>query len=376
MKLRHIFTAAVALSLCANMAQAEDGELELSGNVTTFAGWQHDDSSAGGDAVITAIPERGATAATRDTFNFYLDEVELDIQKSWGDKVRIRADLDFGAATLGSNWSDFAAAGTAFVLEQGYVGFNVADGEVVVGRFNVPMGVYSVDRNSNVTISYSAPYLLLPTNATGAKLYYPFGENFDIQLYVINNFADTVSTTPASAGGLGGAIPSGGFRLGYNWGEEDKKSTVGLSGAVGGQRAGLMKHLSFIGDLDLSWYITDQFLLQFEGVYRQDNTAVAAGVNDKGYAANLNLDYLINDEWDIYGSYNYLHDWEGVGAGLYTGRDQQVHAGTIGVGYNITDGAKFKIEYRLDWHFPQGPDAGATANTISHAALAAFEYAF
>src|SRR3990167_7223450 len=247
MKWRYLILAVFAVGFVSSTTQAEEG-LELGGNVTTFFGWQKNDSNALG-TLIGAIPERGVGTANRDTFNFYLDEVELNLQKSWGDKVRIRADLDFGSAALGSNFSDFAAA-TAFVLEQGYIGFNILDAEIIVGRFNVPIGVYSVDRINNVTISYPTVFGLLPSNGTGVKLFWGINDSFDIQLYAVNNIADTVST--AAGGGLGGIVPSGGFRLGYNWGDEDHRSTVGLSGYAGGQLPALMKHLTFIGDIDLS----------------------------------------------------------------------------------------------------------------------------
>ena len=255
MKWRYLILAVFAVGFVSSTTQAEEG-LELGGNVTTFFGWQKNDSNALG-TLIGAIPERGVGTANRDTFNFYLDEVELNLQKSWGDKVRIRADLDFGSAALGSNFSDFAAA-TAFVLEQGYIGFNILDAEIIVGRFNVPIGVYSVDRINNVTISYPTVFGLLPSNGTGVKLF---------------------------------------------WG--------------------------------------------------------------------------INDSWDVYGSYGYIHDWEGnlsaAGAGgFYTGADQQVHSGTVGVGYNIADGAKFRLEYRLDYQLP----SGAASNAFTHAAVGSFSYAF
>ncbi|MBI2336429.1 MAG: outer membrane beta-barrel protein [Deltaproteobacteria bacterium] len=371
MKWRYLILALFAVGFVSSTTQAEEG-LELGGNVTTFFGWQKNDSNALG-TTIGAIPERGVGTANRDTFNFYLDEVELNLQKSWGDKVRIRADLDFGSAALGSNFSDFAAA-TAFVLEQGYIGFNILDAEIIVGRFNVPIGVYSVDRINNVTISYPTVFGLLPSNGTGVKLFWGINDSFDMQLYVVNNIADTVST--AAGGGLGGIIPSGGFRLGYNWGDEDHRSTVGLSGYAGGQLPALMKHLTFMGDIDLSWYVTEQLLIQAEGAYRQDNK-VGAGKNNKAYSGFLTLDYLINDSWDVYGSYGYIHDWEGnlsaAGAGgFYTGADQQVHSGTVGVGYNITDGAKFRLEYRLDYQLP----AGAASNALTHAAVGSFSYAF
>ena len=42
-----------------------------------------------------------------------------------------------------------------FVVEQAYVTAGILSGEFLIGRFNAPVGLYSVDMNDNVTISFS-----------------------------------------------------------------------------------------------------------------------------------------------------------------------------------------------------------------------------
>src|SRR5262245_10040830 len=111
--------AAVAALLSASPLQAKDkksaaGGLELSGNVDVVTGWQHDTSnsqSLGGflvnDVDNLGVGEgqlgdlRGLGAPNHDTFNFYIDQVELDFNKTFGENIRIRADLDFGRALSG-----------------------------------------------------------------------------------------------------------------------------------------------------------------------------------------------------------------------------------------------------------------------------------
>ncbi|HCU24091.1 MAG TPA: hypothetical protein DF383_03660, partial [Deltaproteobacteria bacterium] len=214
---------ALSLSLGAHAAQSQAGGVEFSGNVDVVTGWQHDDNAAIGDISGQMRDFRGATAPNRDTFGFYLDQVELDIQKTFGEKIRLRADLDFGRFLSGSGRNtDTGAVGSNFELEQGYVTVGALGGEFLIGRFNVPIGYYLVDRPDNVTISYSNIFnFSTPTNATGAKMYWAFGDNFDLHVYLVNQLYDCIVlgapclTTPGAPGG-DSAIPSWGMRVGYN----------------------------------------------------------------------------------------------------------------------------------------------------------------
>ena len=167
-------------------ADSKAGGIELSGNIDTVTGWQYDTKDSVGDFAGGQLGWfRGATSPNRDTFNFYVDQVELDINKSFGQNIRIRADLDFGRQLSGSgrNTNTAAPFGPAlsnFELEQGYVTANIPLGngvEFMIGRFNAPIGYYVVDRGDNPTISFSENYnYLTPTNVTGAKFYYSFND--------------------------------------------------------------------------------------------------------------------------------------------------------------------------------------------------------
>src|SRR5262249_19722626 len=120
--------ATVAASGTVSAAGSVAGGIEFSGNVDIVTGWQHDDGSTvdgpavgvggscafgvGGlgcnsaDAVGSGSGQlgdfRGLAAPHHDTFNFYVDQVELDIQKTFGENIRVRADLDFGRFLSGS----------------------------------------------------------------------------------------------------------------------------------------------------------------------------------------------------------------------------------------------------------------------------------
>ncbi len=389
MKKKYLASSLLALSLCAAPSWAGEskaGGLELSGNIDVVTGWQRDDSHALGTYVGGQLGYfRGSPAAKHDTFNFYLDQVELDLNKSFGDNIRIRADLDFGRGLSGSGRNTDTTGGLGgFEVEQGYVTADIMGAELMVGRFNAPIGYYVVDRADNPTISFSTPFhYLTPTNVTGAKLYYAFNDNFDLHVYAVNNLADSVAfgfartggTTP-NPGGLSNysAIPSYGTRLGFNWGADDTKSTIGISYAGGPERLNANKHLTHIADLDFAIKATPQLLFAGEAVYRQDNSDIAGVQNDRALGGFLVVNYDFNDAWRIFGRYGYLRDRNG----FYTDTTDAVgginiHDGAIGVGYQIAEGAKLKAEYSPTFFDPK---ASGVDSSWSHAFSLELAYNF
>ena len=110
--MRKITTLAVVLALAGLLtsppAQAEEsGMLEISGNIVSVTAWQRGmqgrfvDTTAGilGDGLRVPV------VAGREQFGFFVDQIEIDLAKSFGENVRFRADLDFfpftGLATPG-----------------------------------------------------------------------------------------------------------------------------------------------------------------------------------------------------------------------------------------------------------------------------------
>jgi putative OmpL-like beta-barrel porin-2 len=405
---------ALAFSLPLHAEESKAGGLEFSGNVDVVTGWQHDNGasySPGGFPGSGQLGDfRGSNTPNRDTFNFYLDQVELDLNKSFGNRIRLRADLEFGRVLSGT--SRVTESPPAFVnfgnpvpqnfnLEQAYVTVGIpGNGELAFGRFNAPVGYYVVDRADNPTISFSNIYqFVTPTNVTGMKAYWAFGDHFDYNLYVVNQLYDCLFTTGCLTGpsvtappgsGLSGngdsAIPSWGMRFGYNFGGEKKKSTVGLSYLGGPEQAGNNAHLTHILDLDFSIKATENLLIAGEGIYYQQNLTTAQRLtpnqpNNKFWGGLLVLDYAFSDTWDLFGSYGYVNDFQGA----LTGIDQEIHNFVIGAGYQITDGAKLKLEYRADLHFYSAVGAafgaanfGTNGNTtaLSNGLAAEFAYNF
>lgn len=352
--------------------------VEISGAVDVVAGWQHDDQDAGAtggsigglaDYDGNLVGGVAGNTANADHFRFVVNQVEIDLGKSFGENIRLRADIDVG---------DFANTGQLGAdlvdLEQAYVTANLAAGngiEFLIGKFNAPVGVESVDTRDNWFISYAPPHrYLIPTNVTGAKLYYAFSDLIDLHFAIVNDF---------NANGFGDSmIPSSFFRLGFNWGDEGNESTVGISGGIGPEKdnaiglalVGLTlsprgnwsnnKHLDFFGDLDVLIALSDTVNLAVEGVYRQSDSSIG-GANQKAIAGFAAVNYEASDVWDVNFRAGYL--WEinppvanSSGASTtsitWTGAasDGYLISGALGAGYMIADGAKLKLEYRFDWY--------------------------
>ena len=383
-----LVTATLAISgsssLLANGTPAPEAApegLEISGNVDVVVGYQHDDKDALGNNLGGMGDVSFVTGADFDQFRFIVDQVEIDLAKSFGENIRLRADIDF---------NDFANTASRFVdtvdLEQGYVTTNISIGngmEFLVGKFNAPVGIESVDRNENWLISYGPNYRwLTPTNVVGAKIYYAFSDLVDWHFAVVNDL---------NGNGFGdSALPSVITRLGFNWGDEGNESTFGIGGGFGPESdtgvaggASHNAHWDFYGDIDALVALSDTVNLGAEATYRQSNSISGLGANQKAIAAQALLNYEASDVWDVTFRYGWLWDINpanargGSGAsktgGTWNGGfEGQLHSGTVGASYKIADGAKMKMEYRFDFANVAGPGL----NSDYHSVMAEFAYSF
>jgi hypothetical protein len=361
------------LTLGISTAQAQEsyvgGGFEAAGHVMVGGGYQHHTNDPNtyiindGD-VMTDVGVLGKYAGTMvsnrtDQFTFFIDEVELDLMKSFGENIRLRADLDFGRVAS-SGWGT-----NAFTLEQAYATANIPVGngmEFLLGRFNTPIGFEAADVIDNHTISKSAMFGLRPTNTTGAKIYYAFNDLVDMHLYVVNTLTQDSNVKWSD-------VPAVGMRLGFNWGDEGMESTLGISPFWGAESRASNKHYTFGGDLDMNWWITEEFALGLEGLFRRDNsvtqtTGVVPGSNTEYMAGLLDLYYAFSDVWDGTLKYCFAKQFDptnGLIGGLptpwtnLTGAEQALHQISLATGYSVADGAKLKMEGRFDIVNPAGP---------------------
>lgn len=380
-KLLVVAVSALALvGLMTDTARAEEGSgLEISGNVTTVTGWQR------GDKTKAALGSEGilndgflAIAGPKaDQFGFAIDQVELDLAKSFGENIRARADLDFSPHRG-------PAVGGVYV-EQGYVTANIPAGngaELLVGRFNSGIGLDPVDRNELSTVSFSSVHrTLLPHNMTGVRVGYNFSEATRLEAFVVNQLNDAAPN--------GNNLPSFGYNLSHSWGDEGDKNWVKFNGAGGPESTGGIlskKHWSFFGDLSGHMAVNDAFSVGAEGIYRQDNNS-GVGLNSKYIGGQLKGNYKFSDVWD--GTFRYGFIWDknkGAAASIAT-NGLQVAAGTtaglgaagtghqisLASGYQITDGARLVVEGGVDLTRAAGGGAG-TALIPGFAGMFAYSF--
>lgn len=378
MKKRLLSGLVVAALAVSSAAVAGDG-LEISGNVDVIAGYQKDNSNAiGGLGGLTQGDFGVAAAPSADHVRFLLDQVEIDLAKEFGENIRLRADIDVrDLANTGDR-----AGGAALDVEQGYVTANISVGngmEFLIGKFNSPIGLESVDRNSNVFTTFTQGYIyLIPTNVIGAKIYYAFNDNWSFDLAIVNSIN---SGTLAS----NSALPTGLLRVGVTWGEEGRESFVHLGGAVGPESSAVNgggsnnAHLDMFGNLWANFALGDNWDWALEGTYRQSNNVTAGATNQKAIAGQTYFNYKISDVWDAHIRYGFF--WEvnpgaGTGAsttgGTWSAFEGSSHSGTLGFSYMIADGAKIKFDYRFDMGMR---GAGATDPNY-HTGTAEFAYSF
>lgn len=402
--MKKIVILAVSLILASPIvsipAQAEEGGmLEISGNIVTVTGWQRArggrfaDASAGilGDYLVAAA------AAGTEQFGFFVDQVEIDVAKSFGENIRLRSDLDFfpfsGAATPGrfgvASGNGPAGASADFLMEQAYVTANVPVGngwELLVGRFNSGIGLDPADRSELATVSFSSTNrLLLPHNLTGARMGYDASENFRWEMFVVNDLADQAPAVTT-------AIPSFGLNAIYRYGDEGNPSWFKFSGAGGPEdqtAGGLKKHWSFLGDMVLSHASTDSFRMGVEGLYRQDNATTGATDNNQHIAGTLQGTYAFSDVWD--GTLRYGFTWDlDTGSGGTAVADTNAGHGAPGIpgftnggvrhdlalatGYAVTDGARFGVEGRFDLTNPSVGADGASGQNVGLAGTFAYNF--
>lgn len=356
------------------------GGFEASGHIFSGAGWQRFRTPGGAQAVtrdvnaqlpgvIGAYADTSATTARvnrEDVFRFFIDEVEFDIAKNVGEHIRLRADLDFGSATLYSGARYVIGGGNLFV-EQAYAAAMIHWGngiELMAGRFAVPIGFESVDVVDNDSISRSALYRALrPHYLTGAKIYYPFTNILGLHFYGTNN---GFSIDDGDALALTTDIPAVGGRLDWHWGEEGKQHKVGLN-ALWGQDHGEPRKSAwtFMTDLDFNLWAMEDLAIGGEILYRQINRITLINRNDgKYFGGLLNFHYDLSDIWSGAFKYAYTHDINGVAEVLsiiagaprqsLTGADQSFHEFSLAANYNITEGAKFRLEGSYTFNDPSG----------------------
>lgn len=253
-------------------------------------------SLQGQDLSITGFVDGSTIIPIDDNTNleFIFDQLEIDLEKTLGEGISLRADVDFAELDdSGIYLPD---------VEQAYV----TVGGMTFGKFNAPIGWELLDAPDMYQFSHTLVFdHALPTNLIGFSYARELGAGLDVVAYVANgwdlNFADDDQ-------------PIFGGRLGYG----------GVEGLNVGLSAIQNDTLALVIDVDATLTMVENLLIGVE-------------VNQGGYE---------KDElgWMIMGNYSF----PGTPFAVTLRQDGLADGGTttISPSYSFADGAGVLFEFR------------------------------
>ncbi|MCH7521359.1 MAG: outer membrane beta-barrel protein [Candidatus Marinimicrobia bacterium] len=245
----------------------------------------------GQDLTITGFVDGSTALPVSDGTNleFSFDQLEIDLEKTLGDGISLRADID-----LVEGGAD---------VEQAYV--TVAG--MTFGKFNAPIGWELLDAPDMYQFSHTLVFdYALPTNLVGFSYARELGAGLDGVVYVANgwdlNYADD-------------GQPIFGGRLGYG----------GVEGLNVGLSAIQNNDLDLVIDVDATLTMVENLLIGLE-------------VNQGGYAKD-ELGWMVMANYSIPGTpFAVTFRQDGLAEGGTT---------TISPSYSFADGAGVLFEYRI-----------------------------
>ncbi len=274
---------------------------------------------------------------TDDSNTFGLDQVEIVLERNFGDIGSLRVDVD---------WTNDGEGGFGVNAEQGYMTLNLGMGRtdgtyptLTVGKFHAPMGIESGDPPFMYQYSNSLVFLMaLPYTISGAMLSMDLGSGIDAAVHLSNGSDQNVDKNMKKM--IGG-------RIGYR---HDVYGGIGFA-AMRGERPGSPNDLTMY-DFDL--LITPTPKLLIGGEYNIGKTERRTHHEEDSWNGFQVMAHLtLTDIMGLTGRYDYFareetgddHDDHHHGAALNV--TQQ--ALTIAPTFALTDGLGFLMELRRDF---------------------------
>ena len=337
---------------------------QISGHINTGMGFEHL-SPQPAASYGSNFAQQGMTSLTsqQDKFLFYVGDVMLAVSQNFKDKATLHAELQFGRLSSYSNKN--------FDIGQVYGTFNIKKIELLVGRFNAPIGSESPYINENDLPTYSLGYTyLLPHYLTGAKAYYQFNDMFDLQVFAANDLRDSTY--------MKSNIPSFGANLGFYY----DKLTLHASGVFSPEiNASKYGKRTYLFDVNAGYNLNDKIAFFIEGIYRYDSAFKGLDAN-KYYFGLGKVVYKLSDKWETVAQYSFLRDAQGPNGNAImnsmpasqmhvwgpntsaSGIKGDYHEVAVGGSYYITDGAKIQGMYKLSVVSPNGFKRGLAQSMV------------
>ncbi len=291
------------------------------------------------ESVLAALPFElhgfaeviGRGDFTAGRFDFAIQQVELDVMKSWDDVVFFRLDLQYDAyyfddATL----TNFI---TSFV-EQAVVDIQLYKPlalKIGFGRFNAPFGYEALDPLDRIIASYSQvfnyldPFLLTGFRFTGAYAW------FDWNIWVAQGWEYLIDNN---------SDKTFGWRLGFN---PVSEFGFGIAGSYGSELpANAARRLSL--SLDYSIKPVAGLVMGGEVTFRKEDASSTVNPGDDGMAIGFIYEgqYRFVPLFALGWRYDMIRDFEGI---IY-GADTLVHSVALAPTFYLFDHARIQLEYK------------------------------
>ncbi len=380
------FSLAICIPTVAHASETDyvRGDFSINGYINVATGWQHfsndpvtevaqDGSFPGPLGELIPDVQNGTTPRPgQDNFEFAVQVIELDMIKRFGDRAKVRADIQFGRAASGSSVGCFNPGGGAPIaclsIEHAYADVTLSEEhnlKFTLGRFGLQAGFEPYEGYYNDTISWSILWrgLIELGVTTGAQLSMDINDHVSLYLAATNGFIRDVIPNFAH-------IPSLISSAVFTWGPADRQNNFVIS-AFGGSEANNNYDFYLGYDAYITWWFANDWELGLESTF-QHHEGSDTGPSTTYVASLLNL------HWDItttlYGVLKYAHAWQSSAGNQFinlTGAHQHVHEISVGGAYYVADSAKIKFEWRTDII---DPAVGSTQAV--YGAAAGFAYAF
>ena len=292
--------------------------------------------AAGEDAASVAVEVHGFVDASyagnvdlrRDTFG--VDQAEVDLTRSDGERWALRADLEWV-----KDGDDWVAA-----VEQGYLDYMPPGAPALtftVGRFNAPIGFELLDPPDMYQFSHALVFDYgLPSNLTGLMVAATPGKSLDIRGYVVNGWDnnDLGSKGPKTAGG----------RVGWSFGNAAMMEVSALSGSQDGGTADDPTTLDrTVFDLDVKVTPVDGLVLGAEANHGTVDVA-GSGADWTAFMVMAHRDFC---SWaGLTGRFDWFDDPDAVV--FEAGIAQTRTAITVAPTFVLGDGLGALVEVRMD----------------------------
>ncbi len=260
--------------------------------------------------------------------SFGLDQVEVDISRSLGERAKVRADIELMADGNGHFGTD---------LEQGYLTFDLgrsATWQVTFGKFNAPIGFELLDAPDMYQYSHALVFVYgLPTNLTGLMLSAKPNSWFDTKLYIVNGW----DATPDNNNGK-----TIGTRLGVTL---SPSFAWGLSAITGPEVAGSTTGPRTVIDWDAAYTPTEQWTIGGELQLGTEQDALGDGRDGRWQGGLVTAHWRPDSRYGVTARLDYLNDKDGS----RTGVAQEWKAILIAPSLVIVEGLTCLLETRYDW---------------------------